>query len=158
VLPVEAGNEHGAIVLIAPWLIGGQERRFTALGCHISQPLAEAAVTKLGRTTEKFKGIVGAKGRDTSLHGAVVFIAERQDVGPHGLSLAFAANASPRRTNKAKSGDSKPVTRLFLLWLRRFRLLHDDGFGNTVMHAAAVVMDKVSQEAEAAFEHRGPIP
>ncbi len=88
-LPVEVRNEHGTIVLIAARLIGGKKRRLTTLRCHISQAFAEAAVAKLGGAAEEFDGIIGAKRRDTCLHGAVVLIAERQNVGPHGLSLAF---------------------------------------------------------------------
>jgi hypothetical protein len=82
-------------VLIAARLIRRKERSLAPLRGHISQPLAEAAMTKLGRTPEEFNGIIRAERRDASLHGAIVLIAKRQDVGPHGLSLAFTDVASP---------------------------------------------------------------
>jgi hypothetical protein len=86
---------------IAPRLIAGKHRRRTPLRSHISQAFAKTAMTKLLRTTEEFNGIIRAKGRYASLHGAIVLVAKRQDVGSHGLSLAFhlrrAASSAPSK-------------------------------------------------------------
>jgi len=40
---------------------------------------------------------------------------------------------------------------------RRRPVLHDDGFGDAVMHALAVDVDEVLDESEAAFEGRGSV-
>jgi len=103
-LAVKITNKHRTIMQIAPRLISRKNRRLPALRRHISQTLAEAALAKLCRATKEFDGIIRAEGRDASLHGAIVLVTKRQNVGPHGLSLAFNAAAQPRRTNDAKSG------------------------------------------------------
>ena len=87
-LSIETGNEHRAIVMIAKWLVRTNERWFTAFGGHISKPFAEAAVTKLCGTSEKFDGVIGTEGREKRLHCPIVFIAEWQNVRAHGPSLA----------------------------------------------------------------------
>jgi hypothetical protein len=86
---------------IAARLIAGKYRRRAPLRRHISQPFAKTALTKLLRATEKLNGIIGAERRNASLHGAIVLVAERQNVGPHGVSLAFVDDALPSRTNEA---------------------------------------------------------
>jgi hypothetical protein len=62
---------------ITAWLVGTDKRRLTALWSHVSQPFAEATVTKLRCTSEKFDGVVGAEGRKARLHCPIVLIAER---------------------------------------------------------------------------------
>jgi hypothetical protein len=75
-LAIEAGDEHGAIVVIAPWLVGGEDRRLTPLGRHISEPLTEAARTEFGGATKKFNGVVRAERRDCRRHGPKVLVAQ----------------------------------------------------------------------------------
>ena len=62
---------------IAAWLVGTNKRRLTALRSHVPQPFAEAAVTKLCRTSEKLDGVIGAERRKARLHCPMVLIAER---------------------------------------------------------------------------------
>jgi hypothetical protein len=76
-------------VRIAPRLIVGKNRCLATLRRHVSETFAEAALAKLLGAAKELNRIVCAIGRNASLHGAVVLVAERQNVGPHGLSLAF---------------------------------------------------------------------
>lgn len=87
-LPVQAGNEHGPAVVIAAWLVGRDIRRFSPFWCDISQALAEAAAAKLRCAPEEFNRIICTEGGGRRLHCAVMFIAQRENVGPHRLSLA----------------------------------------------------------------------
>ena len=88
-LPVESRNEHGTIVLITTWLVGREQRRFTTLRCHISQPFTEATVTEFIGTAEELNGIIGTERSNARLHGPIVLIAKRENVRPHVASLAF---------------------------------------------------------------------
>jgi hypothetical protein len=88
-LPVESRNEHGTVVLIAAWLVRREQRRLTTLRSHISQPFTEATVTEFVGTAEELNGIIGTERSNARLHGPIVFITKRQNVRPHGLSLAF---------------------------------------------------------------------
>ena len=88
-LPVESRNEHGTVVLIAAWLIRGEQRRLTPLRRHISQPFTEATVTEFVGTAEELDGIIGTERSNARLHGPIVLIAKRENVRPHGPSLAF---------------------------------------------------------------------
>jgi hypothetical protein len=70
--------------VIAMWLVRANSRWLTTFWGHISQPFAEAAVTKLRGTSEKLDGVISAKGREARLHCPIVFVAERQNVRAHG--------------------------------------------------------------------------
>ena len=87
-LSVEAGNKHWAVVGIAVWLVTTNERWLTAFWRHISQPFAEAALTKLCGTSAKLDGMICTEGRKAKLHCPIMFIAERQNVRAHWSSLA----------------------------------------------------------------------
>jgi hypothetical protein len=102
---------------IAPRLIVGKYGRLPTLGRHISQAFAETALTELFSAAKELNRVVRTIRRYTSLHGAIVLIAERQNVGPHGLSLASVGNTLPHRTNDAK-GKSKSRCARYLerLW------------------------------------------
>jgi hypothetical protein len=82
---------------IAVWLIGTNEWWPLASWRHISQPFAEAALTKLRGTSEKLDRVVSAEGRKAMLHCSEMFIAERQNVRAHDPSLdTYAPLASQR--------------------------------------------------------------
>ena len=87
-LPVKTCNEHRAIVVIAAWLIGADQRWLASLWSYVAKPLVKTAVTKLRGTSEELDGIICIKGRETGLHGSKVLIAERQNIRAHGPSLA----------------------------------------------------------------------
>ncbi len=82
-LAVEADDEHGASMAIAGGLVGGEDRRISALGRGVADALAEAAVAELVGAAKEFDGIVGVVGSECGLHGAVVLVAKGQDVRPH---------------------------------------------------------------------------
>jgi hypothetical protein len=73
---------------IAVWLVRTNERWLTAFWRHISQPFAEATLTKLRRTSAKLNGVICTEGRKAKLHCPIMFIAERQNVRAHWSSLA----------------------------------------------------------------------
>ena len=89
-LAVEADDEHGTSVAIAGGLVGGEDWRVSAFRRGVADALAEAAVAELVGAAKEFDGIVGIVGSERGLHGAVVLVAERQDVHPHAeASLAL---------------------------------------------------------------------
>jgi len=87
-LSVETGNKHWAVVGIAVWLVRTNERWLTAFWRRISQPFAEAALTKLRGTSAKLNRVICTEGRKAKLHCPKMFIAERQNVRAHWSSLA----------------------------------------------------------------------
>ncbi len=87
-LAVNAGNEHRSAVFVATRLVGRNQRRRILDRSHISQRFAETAVAKFVGAAEIFDGVVKVVGRDRELHGAIVLVAQRQDVDPHRPSLA----------------------------------------------------------------------
>ena len=70
------------------WLVRTNERWLPAFWRHISQPFAEAALTKLRSTSAKLNGVICTEGRKAKLHCPIMFIAERQNVRAHWSSLA----------------------------------------------------------------------
>jgi hypothetical protein len=82
-LAIEADDEHGAPVAIAGVLVGGEDRRITALGRGVADTLSEATAAELVGAAKEFNGIVGVVGSEYGLHGAVVLVAKGQDVRPH---------------------------------------------------------------------------
>lgn len=82
-LPVETDDEHGAGVPIAFRLAGGENWCQVTLRSDVSDALAEAAVAEFFGTAEEVNGTVGAVGGEQGFHGAVVLVAEGQDVRPH---------------------------------------------------------------------------
>lgn len=87
-LAVQAGNEHGPVVVIAVRLIGRHQRWFPPFRCHITEALAKTAFTELLSTAEELDRVVGTEGRRGGLHRAKMLVAQRQDVSPHRPSLA----------------------------------------------------------------------
>ncbi len=86
-LAIEADDEHGASVALAHGLVGGEFGRLTMVWCDISDALAEAAMAELVGTAEEIDGIFEVVGSHHGLHGAVMAIAEGQDVRPHALRV-----------------------------------------------------------------------
>ena len=82
-LAVETDDEHGASVSVAGGLVGGQDRRISALGRGVADALAEAAMAELVGAAEEFDGKVGVIGSEYRFHGAIVLVAKGQDVRPH---------------------------------------------------------------------------
>ena len=70
------------------WLVRTNERWLPALWRHISQPFAEAALTKLRGTSAILNGVICAEGRKAKLHCPIMFIAERKNVRAHWSCLA----------------------------------------------------------------------
>src|ERR1700674_168599 len=89
-LAVGADEEHGASVTVTGGLVGGEDWGVSTLGRGVADALTEAAVAKLIGAAKEFYRIVGVVGSERGLHGAVVLVAERQDVHPHAeASLAL---------------------------------------------------------------------
>ena len=86
-LAVQADDEHGAPVAVAIGLVGSEFGRLVVARRDVSDALAEAAVAEFVSATEEVDGVVDAVGRDLRLHGAVVAVAEGQDVRPHVLRV-----------------------------------------------------------------------
>jgi hypothetical protein len=82
-LTVEADDEHGASVAVAGGLTGREDRRFAAPGGHVANALSEATMAEFVGAAEEINGVFGAVGRESQFHGAVVLVAEGQDVRPH---------------------------------------------------------------------------
>jgi hypothetical protein len=77
-------------MLLAFRLIRQNHRLGIFYRSYIPESLMKAAVTEAISTPEKLNRIVDAEGRQRELHRAIVLVAQRQDVGPHRLSLTFA--------------------------------------------------------------------
>lgn len=87
-LPIEAGDEHGPIVVIAAGLVVRKHWRLPPLRRHVTKALTKTTIAKLGGTAEELNRIVCAERSDRRRHRPEVFIAQRQDVRPHQGSLA----------------------------------------------------------------------
>jgi len=83
VLAVKADDEHGASMALTDGLVGGEDRRVSALGCGVADSLAETAVAEFVGAAEIFDGIVGVVRSYSGLHGSVVLVAKGQKVRPH---------------------------------------------------------------------------
>ena len=95
-LPVETDDEHRPSVAVAGRLVGCQHGRVSPLRRDVTDALAEAAVTKLVGAAEKLNRIVDAERSQQKLHGSIMLVAQRQDVGPHGGILASPAKQNRR--------------------------------------------------------------
>jgi hypothetical protein len=86
-LAIETDDEHGASMTLTNGLTRGEFRWLVMTWGYIANTLAEAAMAELVGATEKINGIIGIVRRDHGLHGAVMAIAEGQDVRPHALRV-----------------------------------------------------------------------
>ena len=82
-LAVEADDEHGPSVALALGLAGGENGRQVALGRNVAHALAEAAVAEFFGAAEEIDAPVSTVGSEQGFHGAVVLVAEGEDVRPH---------------------------------------------------------------------------
>ena len=107
-LPVETGDEHGAAVLFAAWLVTRDQRRLIPSWSGVAEGLAEATLAELIRATEKLDRIVDVEGGKQEFHRPIMFVAQRQDVGPHGPILALLQNRTGglRRRSLIRHSDS----------------------------------------------------
>lgn len=76
-LPIEAGDEHGPIVVIAAGLVVRKHWRLSPLRRHVTQALTKATIAKLGGAAEELNRIVCAERGDRGRHRPEVFIAQR---------------------------------------------------------------------------------
>lgn len=82
-LTVEADDEHGTSMTVATGLRRREDGWLATFGCDVTDALSEAAVAESVSAAEEVDGVVGAVGSESRLHGAVVLVAEGQDVRPH---------------------------------------------------------------------------
>jgi hypothetical protein len=82
-LAIDADDEHGTAMTVAPGLIGREYGRSSALRSGVTNALTEAAMAELVSAAEEFDGEIGAVGSEIWLHGAVVLVAKGKNVGPH---------------------------------------------------------------------------
>ena len=75
-LAVEADDEHGTSVHVAARLVWDDLRRQIALRIDVADAFSEAAPTELVGAAEEVDGVIGVKGSDAGLHGAIVLLAE----------------------------------------------------------------------------------
>jgi len=83
-LAIDADDEHGASVVLADGLIGSESGRGSAVRGAVADALAEAAMAELVGAAEEFDGVFGAVGGESGFHGAVMLVAKRKKVSPHG--------------------------------------------------------------------------
>jgi hypothetical protein len=95
-LPVQTGDKHGPAVLFAAWLVAGDHGRLVPSWSRVAQGFAEATLAELIGAAEKLHRIVDVEWGKQELHRPIMLVAQRQDVGPHGPSLASAAKQNPR--------------------------------------------------------------
>ena len=79
-LAVETDDEHGTSVHVAAGLVRGEDGRLVALGEDVADAFAEAASAEFVGAAEIVDGIVGVERSDAGLHGAEMFVAEREKV------------------------------------------------------------------------------
>lgn len=82
-LAVERDDEHGAAMHLAAGLGRAYFRNIVAFGGRIADAFAKAASAELFGAAEKVDGIVRAVRGEDEFHGAVMAVAEREDVHPH---------------------------------------------------------------------------
>jgi hypothetical protein len=95
-LPIETGDEHGPAVFFATRLVSGNQRHGVSLRGHVTEGFAEATLTELIGAAEEFYRIVNVEWSQQKLHGPIMLVAQREDVGPHGASLASGAKQNLR--------------------------------------------------------------
>jgi hypothetical protein len=95
-LPVQTGDKHGPAMLFAPWLVIGDDGWLISDRGHVAQGFAEAALAELVGAAKKLDRIVHAERSQQELHGSIMLVAQRQDVGPHAPILASHAKQNRR--------------------------------------------------------------
>ena len=75
-LAIEASDEQWASVHLAAGLIGRNDRRLISFRSGVSYPFSEAAAAEFLGAAEEVDGVIGVKGSDAGLHGAIVLLAE----------------------------------------------------------------------------------
>jgi len=83
-------------VLVATRLIGGNQRRGVSLRGYVTQRFVEATLTELIGAAEEFYRIIEIEWSQQKLHGPIMLVAQREDVRPHGPSLALGAKRNLR--------------------------------------------------------------
>ena len=86
-LTIKADDEHGAAMALANRLVRGEFGRVISVRGDVSNAFAKAPMAELVCTAEEVDGIFRIIGSDHGLHGAVVAIAQGQDVRPHALRV-----------------------------------------------------------------------
>ena len=109
-LPVEAGDEHGAAMFVATRLVVRDKRSLITLGRGVSQRFAEATLAELFGATEELDRIIHIERCKQEFHGAVVLVAQRQDVDPHAPILAFPQKQNRRTWPPVSSLLTQPVS------------------------------------------------
>ena len=102
-LPVNAQNEHGASVLVATGLAWRDDRWLIFQRGNVSQKFAVTALAEAVRTTAKLNGIIRIDGRKSMLHGAVMLVAERENVGAHAGSEFSTARRAMKFTSAGEA-------------------------------------------------------
>lgn len=102
-LPVNAQNEHGASVLVAAGLVWGDDRRLIFQRGNVSQNFAVTALAEAVRTTAKLNGVIRVHRRKSMLHGAVMLVAERENVGAHAGSEFSTARRAMKFTSPGEA-------------------------------------------------------
>src|SRR5713226_5909142 len=74
-LPVQAGNEHGTVMVVATRLVGRNLRQLRPFRSYVSQALAETAAAKFGGTAKKLNRIISAEWRRGHLHRPIMLVA-----------------------------------------------------------------------------------
>jgi hypothetical protein len=82
-LAIEADDEHGASVHIAPRLVGSEDRGVIALGGDVADAFAEAASAELVGAAEVIDRVIGVEGSNAGFHGAEMLVAEGKKVSAH---------------------------------------------------------------------------
>ena len=82
-LAVKRDDEHGAAVHFAAGLARADFRRIVALGSCVADAFAKATAAEFFGAAEEVDGIVRVIGGEDEFHGAVMAVAEREDVHPH---------------------------------------------------------------------------
>ena len=83
-------------MLFATGLISGNDGRCVSLRGCITQRLTETALTELIGAAEELDRIIDVEWSQQKLHGPIMLVAQREDVAPHGPSLALAAKQNLR--------------------------------------------------------------
>lgn len=97
-LAVNAENEHGTSVFVTPGLVRSDQRRLIFQRRYVSQNFAVTALAEPVRTAAELDGIIHIDRRKSMLHGAVVLIAERENVSPHAGSEFSTAHPAVKFT------------------------------------------------------------
>lgn len=89
-------------MLVAARLIDQDYRFCIFYRSYVAEGFTEASVAETVRTPKELNGIIDAERRQRELHGAVVLVAQRQNVGSHRLSLASEVPKFSRKEESAR--------------------------------------------------------